>query len=130
MDYARALQILFPGTQWSIGDTYESLEWLDEAVPKPTQKELDAVDVDAIQAKQDAAKAELMAAFEALPLGAQAFYAPVKEAVAAALDNDDLPRAKAILNTAPKTVEELAEHGAKFVALASKAELDPLSLSK
>jgi len=40
-DYARALQILAPGKQWSIGDTYESLQWLDTGEP-PTKDALEA----------------------------------------------------------------------------------------
>ena len=41
MDYARALQTLAPDKQWSIGDTYESLQWLDAGEP-PTKDALEA----------------------------------------------------------------------------------------
>jgi hypothetical protein len=40
IDYAAVLNAIRPGTEWSVGETYESLEWLDES-PKPTRKTLE-----------------------------------------------------------------------------------------
>lgn len=42
IDYALILVTNYPGTQWSVGDTYDSLQWLDKS-PKPTQDELEAL---------------------------------------------------------------------------------------
>jgi hypothetical protein len=42
IDYSLILVINYTGKQWSIGETYDSLLWLDET-PKPTQEELDAL---------------------------------------------------------------------------------------
>jgi len=39
-DYAAVLTVIRPGTLWSVGETYDSLIWLDES-PKPTRKTLD-----------------------------------------------------------------------------------------
>ena len=41
IDYAAVLNAIRPGTEWSVGETYESLEWLDES-PKPSKATLDA----------------------------------------------------------------------------------------
>ena len=40
IDYAAVLNAIRPGTSWSVGETYESLEWLDDS-PKPTRKTLE-----------------------------------------------------------------------------------------
>jgi hypothetical protein len=39
-DYPAILNAIRPGTQWTVGETYESLVWLDDS-PKPTKKTLD-----------------------------------------------------------------------------------------
>jgi DNA-binding transcriptional regulator YbjK len=39
-DYPAILNSIRPGTQWAIGETYESMIWLDDS-PKPTKKTLD-----------------------------------------------------------------------------------------
>lgn len=41
IDYSLILCTNYAGKQWSVGDTYDSLLWLDES-PKPTQAELDS----------------------------------------------------------------------------------------
>lgn len=41
IDYASLLAAVRPGSEWSIGDSYESLVWLSDT-PKPSQAELDA----------------------------------------------------------------------------------------
>jgi len=40
INYAAVLLAIRPGAEWSVGDTYESLVWLDDS-PKPTRKTLD-----------------------------------------------------------------------------------------
>ena len=42
-NYAKALQELYPGTQWAVsGNNYETLEWAEwNDVPKPSKEELD-----------------------------------------------------------------------------------------
>ena len=42
IDYSLILVTNYIDKKWSIGETYNSLEWLDES-PKPTQAELDAL---------------------------------------------------------------------------------------
>jgi hypothetical protein len=44
--YTRVLIKYFPERNWSCGDTYDSLEWNDETIPKPTQEELDLKYID------------------------------------------------------------------------------------
>ena len=40
--YAEALSILYPTSQWVVRDnSYNSLEWMSEDIPKPTKQELD-----------------------------------------------------------------------------------------
>jgi hypothetical protein len=39
-DYPAILNSIRPGTQWAIGETYESMIWLDDS-PKPTKRTLD-----------------------------------------------------------------------------------------
>ena len=39
-DYSAVLNSIRPGTVWSVGETYESLIWMDESA-KPTKKTLD-----------------------------------------------------------------------------------------
>lgn len=42
--YEEILARRYPGTVWTCGGPYETLEWHDEnTVPKPTQEELDAL---------------------------------------------------------------------------------------
>ena len=43
IDYSQILSTNYAGKQWSVGETYDSLNWLDES-PKPTQAELDALE--------------------------------------------------------------------------------------
>jgi hypothetical protein len=52
IDYSLILCTNYAGKQWSVGDTYDSLLWLDES-PKPTQAELD-LQWNAVQAYVDA----------------------------------------------------------------------------
>ena len=40
MDFVATLIFKYPGTEWRVGETYESLEWLDTKVEKPTFEEL------------------------------------------------------------------------------------------
>ena len=40
VDYAAVLNAIRPGTAWSVGETYESLQWFDDS-RKPTKKALD-----------------------------------------------------------------------------------------
>jgi hypothetical protein len=41
-DYALVLTVNYPGTIWVMnGDTYDTLEWLDENTPKPTKAALE-----------------------------------------------------------------------------------------
>ena len=40
IDYAAVLTAEYPGAEWSIGVTYESLRWLSDS-PKPTKATLD-----------------------------------------------------------------------------------------
>lgn len=42
IDYSLILCTNYAGKAWSVGDTYESLQWLDSS-SKPTQDELDAL---------------------------------------------------------------------------------------
>lgn len=41
IDYSLILIKNYSGKQWSVSETYDSLQWLDET-PKPTQAELDS----------------------------------------------------------------------------------------
>ena len=41
IDYSLILCKNYAGKAWSIGETYESLQWLDDSL-KPTKEELDA----------------------------------------------------------------------------------------
>lgn len=45
-DYARALLILCPGAKWSVGETYDSLIWMEDSLA-PSREELEAVDTSA-----------------------------------------------------------------------------------
>ena len=78
MNYARALLILRPGAQWSIGETYDSLQWLDPS-PKPTKEELEAVDVNAetLEEKLARIRADTDAVYASLPIAVQAAFAPI-----------------------------------------------------
>lgn len=49
IDYSLILCTNYAGKQWSVGDTYDSLQWLDES-PKPSQSDLDS-QWDAVKAK-------------------------------------------------------------------------------
>jgi len=40
MDITQVLIFKYPGTEWRVNETYESLEWLDKEVEKPTFEEL------------------------------------------------------------------------------------------
>jgi hypothetical protein len=42
IDYSLILCTNYVGKAWSVGETYDSLQWFDET-PKPTQAELDAL---------------------------------------------------------------------------------------
>lgn len=41
-DYVKALEYEFYGKNWTIGETYESLEWRETDIPKPSRAKLDA----------------------------------------------------------------------------------------
>jgi len=41
-DWTAALNKARPGAQWAMGDTYESLQWLDAVQTQPTKAELQA----------------------------------------------------------------------------------------
>lgn len=57
IDYSLILVTNYANKQWSIGETYESLEWLDKS-PKPTQVELDALWESTLTAAQTAKAAK------------------------------------------------------------------------
>ena len=40
MDYSKILTKYYLKNSWSCGETYESLEWYDTTIPKPTEEEL------------------------------------------------------------------------------------------
>jgi len=40
MNYSNVLSKFYGDKMWSCGDTYESLEWNDTTIPKPTEDEL------------------------------------------------------------------------------------------
>ena len=40
MDYSIILGKYYLNYSWSCGDTYQTLEWYDDAIPKPTEEEL------------------------------------------------------------------------------------------
>jgi hypothetical protein len=41
MDYSKILTKYYLNYSWSCGETYESLKWLDNTIPKPTEEELE-----------------------------------------------------------------------------------------
>ena len=41
MDYSKILGKYYGEHAWICGETYQSLKWLDETIPKPTQEELE-----------------------------------------------------------------------------------------
>ena len=41
MDYSKILTKYYLNYSWSCGDTYDSLEWYDTTIPKPTLEELE-----------------------------------------------------------------------------------------
>jgi len=41
MDYLKVLVKYYSEKEWCYQETYESLEWLDETIPKPTQEDLE-----------------------------------------------------------------------------------------
>ena len=41
MDYSKILTKYYLNHSWSCGDTYDSLEWYDTTIPKPTEEELE-----------------------------------------------------------------------------------------
>jgi hypothetical protein len=41
MDFSKILTKYYLNNSWSCGDTYESIEWYDTTIPKPTEEELD-----------------------------------------------------------------------------------------
>jgi len=58
IDYSLVLITNYANKTWSVGETYDSLQWLDSS-PKPTQSELDALwepTQAAVAAKEQAAK--------------------------------------------------------------------------
>lgn len=40
MDVPNTIAWKWPGCEFSVGDDYESLQWLDKKVPKPTEQEV------------------------------------------------------------------------------------------
>jgi hypothetical protein len=49
MDIIKILVKYFEGYVWNCGDTYESLEWLDNVKPKPTYEELESLWIDLLK---------------------------------------------------------------------------------
>ena len=49
IDYSLILCTNYAGKAWSVGETYDSFQWLDES-PKPTKEELDS-QWDSVKAK-------------------------------------------------------------------------------
>jgi hypothetical protein len=41
MDYSKILTKYYLNHSWSCGETYESIEWYDTTIPKPTEEELE-----------------------------------------------------------------------------------------
>jgi len=41
MDYSKILTKYYLNYSWSCGDTYDTLEWYDTTIPKPTEEELE-----------------------------------------------------------------------------------------
>ena len=41
MDFSKILTTYYSEQAWICGETYESLRWLDDSLPKPTLEELD-----------------------------------------------------------------------------------------
>ena len=50
MNIVKALKHLVPGAQWSCGETYDTLNWLDKNVAKPTEEALQAAHVESLAA--------------------------------------------------------------------------------
>ena len=69
MDYSIVMSKKFIDKEWSCGETYESLEWFDITILKPTQEELDSlweeIKLDDIRVKRDELLKE--SDFRALP---------------------------------------------------------------
>lgn len=49
MDYSKILSKRYVDFKWSCGKEYSSLDWYEEIIPKPTQKELDLLWVDILK---------------------------------------------------------------------------------
>lgn len=71
IDLPRCILAIRPGAQWSCGETYESIIWLDEQQTKPTPAELQAawVIVQARDAKLAQARAAVEAGYTVQPEG-------------------------------------------------------------
>ena len=41
MDYSKILTKYYLNKSWSCGETYETIEWYDTTIPKPTEEELE-----------------------------------------------------------------------------------------
>ena len=43
MDYSKILTKYYLNKSWSCGETYETIEWYDTTIPKPTEEELESL---------------------------------------------------------------------------------------
>ena len=43
MDYSKILTKYYLNHSWSCGETYETIEWYDTTIPKPTEEELESL---------------------------------------------------------------------------------------
>lgn len=69
MDISKILVKYYSGISWTCGDTYDTLEWLDTTMPKPTQEELELKYDDLLVEEMRSRRDELLKEcdFRALP---------------------------------------------------------------
>jgi len=77
IDYSLIIVTNYAGKAWSVGETYDSLQWLDES-PKPTKEELDS--------QWDAVKAKISA--RAYIAKRQAEYPPITDYIDGVVKGD------------------------------------------
>jgi len=92
--------------------------WNPAIGPQPTADQIAAAttQLEAIQA----ASAQILAAFTALPLGVQAFYAPVLAAVQSAIAAQRWADVRAIISTPPAPSPELVTAQTGILALVNQ----------